>query len=232
MENSYFSSFNLSSSPKKLCKQDTFKNHIKRKYIAKESHDFLEGIDNEGNKIINQYTILYELGQGAFSKVNLCIDVKTSTHYACKEVDKKVLASKKKGIKRDKDGKIIVDNYLKDSLREIAILKKIECPNIIQLREIIHDDVNCKMYLINDFAEKGNILDFEESSESFTINKFFDIDNPEKLFYTIEEIKEFIRGITLAIDYCKFLIKCMIIMLFIEILSQITFYLIKKISQN
>jgi len=199
-------------------KQDSFKlnttnttsngsnvsNIIKRKFIPKETHELIRGIDNENNEIINQYTLLSEIGEGSFSKVKLCVDVKTQKYYAAKVIKKKELASKRKGFKRDNEGKLIVNNYLKDALREIAILKKIECPNIIQLREIIHDNENESIWLIMDFAENGTILDFDDETQTFSINKqFLLMDYEREEYYTEEEIRDFLRGIINGIDYCK-----------------------------
>lgn len=182
----------------------TQNNTIKRKYIPKETHEIIKGLDNEGNKVINQYTLLSELGAGSFSKVKLCIDIKTHTYYAAKMIRKKELAARRKGFKKDPDGKLIVDNYLKDALREIAILKKIDCQNIIQLREIIHDDEKEKIWLIMEFLEKGPILEFDEETETFSINRHFLLADDERdIFYTEDEIRDFLRGIVSGLDYCK-----------------------------
>lgn len=181
-------------------------NIIKRKYIPKETHEIIKGLDNEGNKVINQYTLLSELGSGSFSKVKLCIDIKTHIYYAAKMIRKKELAARRKGFKKDTEGKLIVDNYLKDALREIAILKKIDCQNIIQLREIIHDDEKEKIWLIMEFLEKGPILEFDEDTEKFGINRHFHLSDDERdIFYSEDELRDFLRGIVSGLDYCKLL---------------------------
>jgi hypothetical protein len=54
-------------------------------------------------------------------------------------------------------------------MKEIAIMKKLQHPNLIRLHEVIDDDENDKLYLsksliliiiflVLDFAEKGEIL--------------------------------------------------------------------------
>lgn len=180
-------------------------NIIKRKYIAKETHDVIRGIDSNHLEILNQYTVHDDLGVGSFSTVKLFFDNNNQTYYATKILNKKELARKKKGIKKGEDGSIIVDTCLKNALREIAILKNIECSNIIQLREIIHDDANCRIYLVMEFAENGPILDFDEDTETFTINKCYTFDNRDKSEYTEDEIKEFLRGIVNGLSYRKYL---------------------------
>lgn len=50
------------------------------KEIVKETSVIDRKIE-DGNKMVNQYMILFELGRGAFGKVKLCVDVETQQHY-------------------------------------------------------------------------------------------------------------------------------------------------------
>ena len=177
-------------------------NSIKRKFIPKETHELLRGLDSNHNEIINQYTILDDLGEGSFSSVKLFFDNNTKKHFATKILNKKELEKKRKGIKRNEDGQIIVDNCLKNALRELAILKRLDCKNIIQLREILHDDLNSRIYLIMDLAQKGPILDFDEETELFSINMNYLLEDREP-YYSEEEIKDFMRGIINGLCYRK-----------------------------
>ena len=43
-------------------------------FIVKESSYVAVGVDEDGNKMINEYTILSTLGSGAFAKVKLCMN--------------------------------------------------------------------------------------------------------------------------------------------------------------
>lgn len=179
-------------------------NTIKRKFMPKETHEVLRGTDSNYNEIINQYTVLDELGEGAYSKVKLFFDNNNKKYFATKIINKKELEKKKKGIKKREDGRLIVDTCLKDALREIAILKRIECKNIVQLREIIHEDANSRIYLVMELAEKGSILDYDNESCRFYINNsILNEDNNRDEAYSEEEIKDFMRGIVFGINYCK-----------------------------
>jgi [calcium/calmodulin-dependent protein kinase] kinase len=133
----------------------------------KES-DLTKNYDEQGNKYYNEYKVLQELGCGAYSKVKLVM--KDNIKYAMKIIDKKEL-KKKKIFKQDKDGNIIVTNLLKDALKEIAILKKLDHPNIIKLYEILHNYQKEKIYLIMEYAEYGDIVEYDEDSGIFSINK-------------------------------------------------------------
>ena len=105
----------------------------------------VKNFDAEGNKYYNEYRILEPLGRGAYSKVKLVM--KENVKYAMKIIDKKEL-KKKKFFTQDKDGNVIINSLLKDALKEIAILKKLNHPNIIKLYEILHDKEKEKMIYI------------------------------------------------------------------------------------
>ena len=141
--------------------------------------------------------------------------MKDNVKYAMKIIDKKEL-KKKKIFKQDKDGNVIVTNLLKDALKEIAILKKLDHPNIIKLYEILHNYQKEKIYLIMEYAEYGDIVDYDEDSGIFTINKHIsDVYNKnnkkdgekgkktfnEKKYYMEKDIMSFCKHIVLGLDY-------------------------------
>ena len=172
------------------------------KPIPKETHNIIRGIDINGNEIINQYTVLLDLGEGSFSRIKLFIDNNTNIQYAAKIINIKELEKKRRGIKRTEQGKIIIDSCLKNAMREIAILKRLNCYNIIHLNEIIYDDFHSRIYLIVEFAEQGQILEFDNEKEVFTINKDLLLEN-RKAYYSEEEIRNYMKGICNAINYRK-----------------------------
>ena len=176
----------------------------------KES-ELTKNYDNKGNKYYNEYKYVKLLGKGSYSKVKLVI--KDDVKYAMKIIDKKVLKNKKI-FKQDNDGNVIVTNLLKDALKEIAILKKLDHPNIIKLYEILHNYQKQKIYLILEYADYGDIVDYDEESEIFSINKHVkeryaqdklgynqknDIDN--KIYYEEDDIRHFCKHILLGLDY-------------------------------
>ena len=176
----------------------------------KES-ELTKNYDNEGNKYYNEYKYVKLLGKGSYSKVKLVI--KYDIKYAMKIIDKKVLKNKKI-FKQDNDGNVIVTNLLKDALKEIAILKKLDHPNIIKLYEILHNYQKQKIYLILEYADYGDIVDYDEESEIFSINKHMEeryaqdklgynqkngIDN--KIYYEEDDIRHFCKHILLGLDY-------------------------------
>jgi serine/threonine protein kinase len=87
------------------------------------------------------------IGRGSYSKVRLAEHIQQNRKYAVKVIDKRALEKKKKGFFKDEGGKIIVNSMLQDSLREIAILKKLNNKHVIKLEEIMYDEDSGKIYL-------------------------------------------------------------------------------------
>ena len=176
----------------------------------KES-ELTKNYDNEGNKYYNEYKYIKLLGKGSYSKVKLVM--KNDIKYAMKIIDKKVLKNKKI-FKQDKDGNVIITNLLKDALKEIAILKKLDHPNIIKLYEILHNYQKQKIYLILEYADYGDIVDYDEENGIFSINKHVEeryshdksgnntnISINNKKYYKEEDIRDFCKHILLGLDY-------------------------------
>ena len=176
----------------------------------KES-EMIKNYDEQGNKYYNEYKYVKTLGQGAYSKVKLV--TKNDEKFAMKIINKKEL-KKKKIFKHDNNGNMIVTNLLKDALKEIAILKKLNHPNIIKLYEILHNYQKQKIYLILEYADYGDLVNFDEETGIFTINSHveemyrlrksgYDKGKSKggKTYYEEDDIRSFCKNIVLGLDY-------------------------------
>lgn len=101
-----------------------------------------------GNKLINQYEILEELGRGEHGKVKLGRHVTTKQKVAIKIVQRYS--------KRRRLGKL--GNPEDKVKKEVAILKKARHPNVVSLLEVIDDPNQQKVYIVLEFVENGEIV--------------------------------------------------------------------------
>lgn len=100
-----------------------------------------------GNKFINDYEVIEELGRGEHGKVKLGRDLKKESVVAIKIVPR--FSGKRRlgrlGTPEDR------------TKREVAILKKARHPNVVSLLEVIDDPKKNKVYLVLEYVEKGEI---------------------------------------------------------------------------
>lgn len=101
-----------------------------------------------GNKLINQYEILEELGRGEHGKVKLGRHVTTKQKVAIKIVQRYS--------KRRRLGKL--GNAEDKVKKEVAILKKARHPNVVSLLEVIDDPNRQKVYIVLEYVENGEIV--------------------------------------------------------------------------
>lgn len=112
----------------------------------------VEGEDKP-KKYIKQYEISKALGKGAYAKVKLCIDTDTGQTYAIKIFKKSLLKRKQSRFK---------GTAFDDVLREIAIMRKLDHPNVVNMHDVIDDVFANKLYMVMDFCKHGAIMDSHE----------------------------------------------------------------------
>lgn len=122
--------------------------------------------DGENKTNINDYVVIKKIGSGPFSKIKLALNKKDEKYYALKQYNKSVL-KKKKELVRSKEGKTIYRDNFQDVLNEISVMKLLNHRNVIKLKEIIDDPDSEKIYLVEDYCEKGQIIDWDEKKMEF-----------------------------------------------------------------
>jgi len=114
----------------------------KETHTAEVDHDMMTG-----NKIVNTYEIIQELGRGEHGKVKLGRDIENNLLVAIKIVPR---YSKQRRLGR-------LGAPQDQTKREVAILKKARHPNVVSLLEVIDDPNKNKVYLVLEYAEHGEI---------------------------------------------------------------------------
>lgn len=74
-------------------------------------------------------------------------------------------------------------------MREIDILKQLAHLNIIRLYEVIDDPNDDKLYLVLEYAAKGQIMDFDMREKKFRPNA------DGRAFYSEREVQSFARDL-------------------------------------
>ncbi|KAF9118447.1 hypothetical protein BGW39_001168 [Mortierella sp. 14UC] len=124
--------------------------------LVKETHKMMKVYDPlTGNKMINKYMVVRELGRGVHGKVKLCRDTTTDELCAIKIVDKTT---------RRRLGRSQASNEQKIR-REIAIMKKCIHPHVVRLIEVIDDPTARKIYLVIEYMEGGEVR-WKDSDDS------------------------------------------------------------------
>ncbi|OKL58942.1 hypothetical protein UA08_05637 [Talaromyces atroroseus] len=114
----------------------------------KETHTAeVERDHHTGNKLINDYEVLEELGRGEHGKVKLGRHLPTKQPVAIKIVQRYS--------KRRRLGKL--GNPEDKVKKEVAILKKARHPNVVSLLEVIDDPNRQKVYIVLEYVENGEI---------------------------------------------------------------------------
>ncbi|RLN85279.1 hypothetical protein BBJ28_00002753 [Nothophytophthora sp. Chile5] len=102
--------------------------------------------------MINNYIILETLGTGGYAEVKLCKEKHSSKLFAMKFINRDVM-------KKDKLGK---QSKLDDIKREIAIMKKLNHPNVLRLYEVMDDPKMNKLFLVLEYMKYGDMLTYQK----------------------------------------------------------------------
>ncbi|EKF28042.1 serine/threonine protein kinase, putative,protein kinase, putative [Trypanosoma cruzi marinkellei] len=103
-----------------------------------------------GSKRIGKYELGKTLGSGNFSKVKIGRDIETGKEWAIKIIDKEQLVRER------------MEEQLK---REIAVMKMLHQPNIIELREVMQTTNH--IYLVLELVTGGELFDRIAAAKRF-----------------------------------------------------------------
>lgn len=129
---------------------------------TKESHKI--DISNKQEYVqLNQYQLRNEIGKGSYGVVKLAYNEEDNTHYAMKILSKKKLIRRggfaRRPPPRGKKPSKVPKSPLERVYQEIAILKKLDHPNIVKLVEVLDDPNSDNLYMVFELVEKGPVLE-------------------------------------------------------------------------
>ncbi|KAL3670295.1 hypothetical protein V7S43_004608 [Phytophthora oleae] len=130
---------------------------VKKKKAELPQHNLPHPVPKFGDwlnsrTMINNYIILETLGTGGYAEVKLCKEKESGKLFAMKFINRDVM-------KKDKLGK---QSKLDDIKREIAIMKKLNHPNVLRLYEVMDDPKMNKLFLVLEYMKHGDMLSFQK----------------------------------------------------------------------
>merc|ERR1712223_657213 len=150
---------------------------VVRLHLQELSESLLERLivnsmsDQSGEFVqLNQYKVEGAIGRGSYGIVKLCHNEDDDSTYAMKILSKKKL-KRKAGVfgklsralpnRRVAPGgpeKKAPENPLQKVHREIAIMKKLDHPNVVKLVEVLDDPEDDNLYMVFELLERGEVL--------------------------------------------------------------------------
>jgi len=105
----------------------------------------------------HQYELGVVLGKGSYAKVKVCRVVETEATFAVKIFKVSLLKRRRIWDSLEAGFKTAFD----DVVREIAIMKRLEHPNVMAMHDVIDDASANKLYMVMDYCESGAIMETE-----------------------------------------------------------------------
>ncbi|XP_056390603.1 calcium/calmodulin-dependent protein kinase kinase 2 isoform X2 [Hyla sarda] len=116
---------------------------------------------------LNQYRLKDEIGKGSYGVVKLAYNEDDNTYYAMKVLSKKKLMRQAgfprrpppRGTKAITDSGSQVKGPIERVYQEIAILKKLDHPNVVKLVEVLDDPGEDHLYMVFELVKRGAVMD-------------------------------------------------------------------------
>ncbi|XP_059511209.1 calcium/calmodulin-dependent protein kinase kinase 1 isoform X2 [Stegostoma tigrinum] len=144
---------------------------------------------------LNQYKLKTEIGKGSYGVVKLAYNENDDKHYAMKVLSKKKLMKQygfprrppPRGSKPTSAEQSKAPAPLERVYQEIAILKKLDHPNIVKLVEVLDDPTEDHLHMVFELMSKGPVMEV-----------------PTDNLFSEEQAHFYFRDIILGIEYLHY----------------------------
>lgn len=113
-----------------------------------------------GHRIVNGFVLRREIGRGTFGRVRLCVHEKTGEEFAIKIIDKSKI----------KDNVSVHAPGLEEMRQEVAIMKRLRHPNIVNLVAVIDDPADDHLYIVTEYCENGALMEGLDNNQPLPEN--------------------------------------------------------------
>jgi hypothetical protein len=151
-------------------------NTVVLSFDAQEAEDSKQEIG-----FVNQYLFVRKLGEGSSGEVKLALNENDQKFYAIKILNR---STQKKRVSLSRKGHTRL-SFFNGLPQEVAILKRITHPNIVNLYEVIDDPRIDRLYLVFEYVPGSQ---FPSSSEM----------NP----LSVERARKYIKEVATGLNYC------------------------------
>jgi len=118
---------------------------------------------------VNEYIFEKSLGKGSFAEVKLAhLQDNNTQKFAIKIFKKSFLKQKKNLDTSRRDRRMTVTTALDNVQHEIAIMKKLIHPNIVQLFEVIDDGSADYLFMVLEYVEDGECMSYDPATKTFS----------------------------------------------------------------
>ena len=90
-------------------------------------------------------------------------------------------------------------NALSDTLHEIEVNQKLSHNNIIKFKEVLEKEENDKMYLVQEYADYGELMQWDE------VNLKYNLQCNDDVFIEEEILRKIMRDCVKGLHYCNLL---------------------------
>ncbi|XP_075754725.1 calcium/calmodulin-dependent protein kinase kinase 2 isoform X4 [Pelodiscus sinensis] len=116
---------------------------------------------------LNQYKLKDEIGKGSYGVVKLAYNEDDNTYYAMKVLSKKKLMRQAgfprrpppRGAKATSESCLQPKGPIEQVYQEIAILKKLDHPNVVKLVEVLDDPSEDHLYMVFELVKQGPVME-------------------------------------------------------------------------
>eukprot|EP00180_Rhodochaete_pulchella_P000587 Plantae.Rhodophyta-Rhodochaete_pulchella.ctg14246.p1 GENE.Plantae.Rhodophyta-Rhodochaete_pulchella.ctg14246~~Plantae.Rhodophyta-Rhodochaete_pulchella.ctg14246.p1 ORF type:complete len:420 (+),score=91.85 Plantae.Rhodophyta-Rhodochaete_pulchella.ctg14246:140-1261(+) len=120
-------------------------------------------------KRVNEFILLGTMGRGAFGTVKLSVSTLDKMFYAVKVLEKAQLRKQQRQLSFEKGNQ---NKMPLVEIKEIAIMKKLDHPNVVLFKGVFDDEENDLLYIVLEYMSQGSVMNSSKVQDAETMDEF------------------------------------------------------------